>query len=137
MTFLDVNFLAILAAAVASFLFGGLWYGVLSKRWMAAANMTEQDVKSGSAMPFVISFIGGLIMAYVMSGLLWHVAKGNPSIRGAMISAAFIWLGFVITTLATNHAYQKQKRALTVIDGGHWLGVLLIQAIVLAYLGVK
>jgi Protein of unknown function (DUF1761) len=141
MSFLAVNFKAIFAAALAAFLFGGLWYGVLSKHWLDAAGLTEQDIKGTggpSPMPFVVSFLSELVMAYVFAGLLIHVAKGNnPTIGGALISGAFVWLGFVATTLATNHAYQMQKRALTLIDGGHWLGVLLIQAVVLAYLGVK
>jgi hypothetical protein len=42
----------------------------------------------------------------------------------------------VITTLAVNHAFQGSKRALTLIDGGHWLGVLLLQGAVIGLMGV-
>jgi hypothetical protein len=33
-------------------------------------------------------------------------------------------------------AFQGAKGALTVIDGGHWLGVLLIQGAILGWWGV-
>jgi hypothetical protein len=36
-----------------------------------------------------------------------------------------------MTSLIVNHAFQGAKRMLTLIDGGHWLGVLLIQSAVL------
>lgn len=42
----------------------------------------------------------------------------------------------VITTMAVNHAFQGQRGALTLTDGGHWLGVLLIQGAILGWWGV-
>jgi hypothetical protein len=58
------------------------------------------------------------------------------SMRNGMITAGFIWLGFVMTTLVVNHQYQMQRTSLTVIDGLHWLGVLLIQGLVIGLFGV-
>ena len=54
-----------------------------------------------------------------------------------MISAAFIWLGFVITTMVVNYAFHGARHALTLIDGGHWLGVLLIQGAILGWWGLR
>ena len=34
------------AAAVVGFLFGGIWYGVLGKSWMAALGKTEAEIKA-------------------------------------------------------------------------------------------
>jgi hypothetical protein len=56
--------------------------------------------------------------------------------RGGMISALFLWAGFVMTTLVVNHRFQMARPALTLIDGGHWLGVLLIQGAVLGAIGL-
>ena len=51
--------------------------------------------------------------------------RGLPAnMKNGMISALFIWAGFVMTSLIVNHQFQMQKRALTLIDGGHWLGRL-------------
>lgn len=131
-----LNWWAILLAAGASFLFGGAWYGALSKIWMDAAGLDEAKLKgsgSPSPAPFVITFAAQIVMAWVLAGLLLHMAKGGlpGNVKNGTISAFLIWLGFVVTTLVVNHQFQMQKRMLTLIDAGHWLGVLLIQGAIL------
>jgi hypothetical protein len=133
--------LGILIAAVAGFAFGAAWYTALSRQWLAARGMTETEVKAkagSSPLPFVVSFIALLIMALMLSGVLVHLALGGMaiSVRSGAIAGFLLWLGFVITTMAVNHAFQGERRALTLIDGGHWLGVLLIQGAILGWWGV-
>ena len=40
MDFAGINYIAILIAAVVSFIFGAVWYGTLGKPWMAAIGKT-------------------------------------------------------------------------------------------------
>jgi hypothetical protein len=61
---------------------------------------------------------------------------GQVNVGNAVICAFLAWLGFVITTMGVNHAYSKAKPALTLIDGGHWLGVLVIQGLVIGAIGI-
>ena len=134
-----ISYVSVLAAAVSSWIFGAVFYGALGKQWMAAlgwsaADMTGPDGKRAlPVVPMIVSFVGELVMAAIFAGLLAHL-YGTASIRGALISGAVIWLGFVAPALATNYAYQKAKPALTLIDSAHWLGVLLTQALVLGAL---
>lgn len=139
MDFAGINYVAVLVAAVASFVFGGVWYGVLSKPWMAAVGKSEEEIKNaGQSLPILLSltFVALLIMALVLAGLIGHLGSGQVTAWNGLISGAFAWLGFVATTLVINHGYQGAKRALTLIDGVHWLGVLLIQGAIIGYLGV-
>ena len=141
MAFAGVNYLAVVLAAVASFIFGGLWYGALSKQWMAAAGKTEAEMKSAdgpmSMVPFAIAFVAQLVMAYMLAGVMGHLGTGAGTIRSGLITGFFIWLGFVFSSLVVNHAFQGAKRSLTLIDGGHWLGVLLIQGAVIGAFGLR
>ncbi len=137
MTFAGINYLAVVLAAVASYVFGAVWYMSLAKPWLAALGKSESEHKAeqgGSPVLFVIAFVSQLLMAWVLAGLIGHLGGGG--LRAGLISAAYCWLGFVITTLATNHGFQKASRNLTLIDGGHWLGVMLIQGAVLGALGL-
>jgi hypothetical protein len=62
----NVNPLAILAATVAAFVIGGLWYSpaLFGKVWMPASGFTEADLQRGSqARIFAIAFVFTLIMA--------------------------------------------------------------------------
>jgi hypothetical protein len=126
--------IAILAATIAAFVFGAVYYGVLGKQWMAALGRTEmpQGVPVG---PMALSLVCGFAMAAVLALVLRHMAGEGATILDGMATGGLMWLGFVATTVATNHAYQGAKRALTLIDAGHWLGVCLIQGAVLAAFG--
>jgi hypothetical protein len=138
---MGVNYWAILFAAVASFMFGGIYYGLLSKAWMAALGKSEADIKAGTPLPVMlgITIVAQLIMAWVLAGLMLHLSKSGVgvTIRNGLLTSAFCWLGFVATSLVVNHGYQGAKRMLTVIDGGHWLGVLLIQGLILGWFGLR
>jgi len=144
MPFGNLNYWPVLIAAVAAFAFGAVWYGTLSKQWMAARDMSAADMEKAKAqmgavpIPYIIAFVALLVMAWMFAGVLMHLARGGMpiSIRTGMISGFFLWLGFVITTMTVNHAFQGARRSLTLIDGGHWLGVLLIQGAVLGWSGV-
>jgi len=140
MHFAGLSLFAIVLAAVVSFMFGWLWYGILfPKQWMAAAGKTQADLKAQGGptpTPFVISFVALLIMAWVLAGVIGHPGAGGITLRSGVIAGALMWLGFVATTLAVNHAFQGVKPILTLLDGGHWLGVLLLQGAVIGWLGV-
>ena len=45
MEFGGINYLAVIAATVAGFVFGSVWYGVLAKQWMQAASVSEEQAK--------------------------------------------------------------------------------------------
>jgi hypothetical protein len=138
MAFAGINYVGVIVAAVVAFVFGAIWYGALGKIWMTAQGKTGPQLRA-SAMPIgpmITSLVGLLIMAWVLAGLIGHLGPGQVTIRNGVISGVFAWLGFVATTIAVNHAFQGQKRALTVIDAGHWLGVLVIQGAVIGAIGV-
>lgn len=137
MQFAGMNPWAIVAAAVVSFVFGAIWYGTLAKPWMDAAGKTEADIKNaGSPIQlYAVTLAALLVMAWVLAGMIGHLGPGQVTLRNGIISGAFAWVGFVATALVVNHGFQGAPRTLTLIDGGHWLGVLLIQGAVIGAIG--
>jgi hypothetical protein len=139
MVFAGLNYLAILAAAIGAFAFGSVYYGVLSKSWMAALGRTETEMKGGaglSPLPFIIAFVAELVMAWVLAGVLGHLGEGQVTPKNGAISALFLWFGFVLTTIAVNNGFARRKPQLTLIDSGHWLGVLVVEGLIIGALGV-
>ena len=132
MNLATVNFLSVLVAAVAAWIFGAIYYTTLGKLWLAAQGKTAESCKIENAgkstaakvAPFILSFVGAVIMGVVLYGILVHT--GKFTLRAGAISGAFCWFGFVLTTVAVNNAYTGRKLMLTVIDTAHWLGVLVI-----------
>ena len=83
--------------------------------------------------PMVIAAVSCLVMAYMLSGLMGHI--NQVSIRGGAISGFFVWIGFVLTTVATNHAFEGMKPVVTAIDAGHWLAVLVVMGAIIGAFG--
>ena len=133
MAFAGINYLAVLIAAAASFAFGAVWYGVFAKPWMAAAGIAEADRTTGKSI-YLVAAVCQLAMAVLLAGAIGHLDRAD--IPGAPITAAFLWLGFVATTMTVNHRFQGKGWNLTVIDGGYWLVALLIQGTIIAGMGV-
>jgi hypothetical protein len=137
MAFAGINYLAVLVAAVAAFAFGAAYYITLSKPWLAAIGMTkEQMAAKRSPAPFIVSIVALLVMAWVLAGSVGHLGPGQVTLRNGVISGLFLWLGFVITTLSVNYTYGQRRPMLTVIDGIHWLGVLVVQGAIIGAMGV-
>jgi Protein of unknown function (DUF1761) len=137
----SVNYLSVLLAAVAAWIFGGVYYTSLSKYWLAAQGKTleqcqaEQASKSGvaKAAPFILVFVGELIMAWAMYGVLFHM--GMFTLRAGAISGAALWLGFVLTTITGNYAFSGKKPMLIVIDSAAWLGAMIIIGAIVGWMG--
>jgi hypothetical protein len=138
MTFAGMNWLAILIATIAGFAFGAAYYMSLSKPWLAAIGKTKEQIAAegkGSPLPFIISIVALAVMAVVLAGTIGHLGTGQMTLRNGVITALFMWVGFVITTMAVNNAFGQRKASLTVIDGIHWLGVLVIQGAIVGAMG--
>lgn len=132
MAFAGISYLAVIVAAVAGFAFGALWYGLLGKAWLVALGKTKEQMKP-EPLPFVLAALCQLVMAWMLAGLIGHL--GEITLARSVISAGFVWLGFVATTLIVNHRFQSARWSLTLIDGGHWLGVLLVMGLVIGLFG--
>ncbi|RYE11016.1 MAG: DUF1761 domain-containing protein [Hyphomicrobiales bacterium] len=132
----NVNWLAIIVAMIASMALGAVWYTTLGNRWMAALGKTrEQIVGGGSTItPFIWTAAMQLVSAYFLARLT-PLVFDTTTIVNAVQLGFFLWLGFVLTSMITNHRYQGSKWSLALIDGGYGLGVLLIQGLVIGLFG--
>ena len=141
MAFMTVNWLSIVLAAVAAWLFGGAYYSSTSKFWLAAQGKTleqcqaEMAAKSSAEKfaPFILVFIAEIVIGWALYGVLVHM--NAFTLRGGLISAALVWFGFVMTTMSVNNAFSGRKVALTVIDGIAWLGAFLIIGAIVGWMG--
>jgi len=135
------NILAIVTAAIAAWLFGGIYYTALSGPWMRAQGKTPEQCKAelaaksgiAKAAPFILVFVGELIMAWAIYGITLHMSMFT--LRAGMIIGAACWLGFVLTTITANNAFQGRKATLTVIDSIAWLGAMIIIGGIIGWFG--
>jgi hypothetical protein len=141
MTFAGINYVAVIVAAVAGWLVSAAWYMSLSKVWVAALGKTPEQMhaernKPGAFLPFIYAFIANVIIAWMLAGVLGHLGPGQVTLLNGVISAAFLWFGFILTTMAVNYTFASRSMRLLLIDAGNWLVVLLLIGAVVGAIGV-
>lgn len=114
----DVNWIAVLVAALASFVLGGLWYSpiLLGKQWMRLAGITEETLKKGH--PGVI-FGGSFVLALVASAVFAMFLGPDPSFSfgaGAGLAAGLCW---VAAAFGVNYLFERRPLGLFLINGGY------------------
>ena len=112
-----VNGLAVLAAAAASFVLGGLWYSaIFAKPWQAAAGVSDEQMKSGNrAAMFAIAFAVALVQSAVFAMFLGpHVSLMFGV--GAGFAAGLCW---VAMGLALTYVFERRPLSLALINGGY------------------
>jgi hypothetical protein len=126
--------IAILAAGLAGWIFGAIWYGALGKAYQRALGLDAEACK-GRKMPLaplIVSFVVALVMSAVMYQLLANL--GVLGIEPAALAGITIGAGFLGCSVLVNNMFQQKPFALTLIDGGHWALAVTVEAVVLSLL---
>lgn len=114
-----MEILNVLAAALATFAFGALWYTTMSRPWMAAAEIKlgsdGRPANASAKTPFVIGLVGMLLAAGMMRHIL--ASAGVSSLGGGLVSGLGIGAFSVMPWVAMNYAFGQRKFSLTMIDG--------------------
>jgi len=128
---MKTNYGAIVVSAVAYWMLGALWYGVLfGQRWMALEGITMEQAKSvNPVLPYVITLVLNLLMAFVLAQLcLWRNA--NTAARGAAVGV-LLWIGIVGPIVATTYMYEMRPKELFAINEFYPLVGLCLMGVIL------
>ena len=128
-----VSWIGIGAAVVAMNVIGFLWYGPLfGKMWMELVGMTKKDAekakKEGCAKQMTLMVGSSIVMAYVLS---MFVPLGTE-MNTALMTAFWIWLGFIATVMLAPVAWQKMPWKLYWLNSLHYLVGFLVMAAILS-----
>ncbi len=130
-----LNWIAILVAAIASFLFEALWFSVFMKEWLSGIGRTmEWLVATGPnpAIQYAVAILCSIIVATVLS--ICIQASGEQTARRGVIVGAVIWFGFIATSWAKACIFEVRGFQLYFIYTGYYLiELILIGAIVGAW----
>lgn len=127
----QLNYLAVLVAALSTFLIGGLWYSpaVFGKAWMKENGFTEEGMKGGNMVKiFGVAFILGLISAV---NLAMFMGPENDPAMGAMWGF-LAGAGWVATFVGTHYLFERRSFKLFLINAGYSIVALTVMGIILA-----
>lgn len=131
--FSDINWLAILVAAIAYFMLGAVWYSkaLFGAKWAAAVglDMTDPNKSKGMAKMMTGTFV--LILIACM-GIAMLVTRMDLSVLPSALKLGLITgICFATTAVSISFIYESRPTALYFIDCGYHLAGHLIAAIIL------
>jgi len=131
MDFSSINYLAVLAAAVSTFVLGGLWYSPLlfGKAWMRANNFNDAEVQTFSkARMFGWSIVFSLVMA--MNLAMFLGGPGTTATWG-LAAGALTGLGWVAMAIAIVGLFENKSWAYIAINGGYMTIAFMIMGLII------
>jgi hypothetical protein len=113
---MQLNWLAVIAAAVSAFLIGGIWYGPLFKHaWCREAGIDMGANPRHPARVFGTAFIAALVAA---TAFAWWLGPA-PELESATRHGVLAGFGIAAMSFAINYAFAGRSLKLWLIDGGY------------------
>jgi hypothetical protein len=127
----EFNLLAVIAAALATFVLGGLWYSpaLFGKAWQREAGVTDEQMRtSNKALIFGLTFVLALVAALVFAMFLGP----RPPLQlglGAGFAAGLCW---VAASFGINYLFEQRSLKLWLINAGYHTLQFTIIGLILA-----
>lgn len=137
----EVNYLAVLLAALSTMVVGSLWYSpaLFYKEWAKLGKVKPDPEFTGAKMArtYGLAFLLSLVTAYVLA----HVAFlsnnffRNEFWQDAVTTGFWLWLGFTATRLYMHDLFEQRPFKMTTINAGHELVTVLVMAVIIGVMG--
>jgi hypothetical protein len=136
----DINWLAVILAALGSVLIGWLWYSpyLFRDRWVRHSGLTLEKQEKGLLVSLAVAAITGILMAYVVAyvGGLIEGNSGDGDMASALGAAFWLWLGVAATTVISVGTFAQRSIQWIVISVGERLVTLLLMGFIIGLFGV-
>jgi hypothetical protein len=126
----SVNWIAVLVAAISSFVLGSFWYSPLlfSKRWQQEVSLSDDKIKQANmAKIFGTAFVFQLIIAVNLAFFLASPEIGlQQGLVYGLLTGVWIFCG-----LGTAYLFAQKSWTLIFIDGMYQVVALGLMGIIL------
>lgn len=129
LNFEELNYLAIILAAVAKFMVGGLWFSkfLFGESWMEEVGLKVEEL-TNPTKPMIIAFLGGLLVAFSMAILLNILAL---DLRTSFAVVVILAIGISAAQVAQSFAFEGRSMRLYLIYATQTLAEFLVVAAIL------
>lgn len=114
----QINYLAVLVAALSSFAIGSLWYAsfLFGTAWMQESGMTDEKIRqSNMVRTFGLAFLLSLIIAFNLAAFLGP----ESTFVWGLTAGALVGIGWVAASTGINYLYEGKSLKLFLINGGY------------------
>lgn len=129
--FSDLNWLAVVVATAAWFVFSAIWYSVppLSKAWQKAAkvDMTAEGGPSLAAL-FIPTLIGYFVTTIVIALIARGI--GATEVVDGVVLGLVLGVGFGVVSALVNQLYEQKGGSYWLINGVNAIIAYVIAAVI-------
>jgi Protein of unknown function (DUF1761) len=121
----DLNWFAIIVAALVPMVLGALWYSPLlfAEPWLQAVGRRREEL-TGASLGYTLSAVAALVTSYALARIMrW--AEVDDLWNGALVGV-LVWVGFIATVLAVTTYFGGRPRQLWLINAGYQLIALVL-----------
>lgn len=139
----DVNYLAVFLAALASMAVGSIWYSksVFGAAWIKLARIKMDKNPKPAEMVVLLgsTFVASLVTAFVLAhvSFLSNAYFKHDFLQDALTTAFWLWLGLTAARIFVHDAFESRPWKLTLITTAHELVTLGVMALIIGLFGVK
>jgi len=151
---MEINFLALIAAAVSALVVGFVWYNpkVFGTAWMKAADMTEEKMKGANmGKIFALALFFAFLLAFALQFITIHqtgalgMVGGDPSaalpsfqafmddygtayrtFRHGALHGVIAGIFIALPIIGTNALFERKGAKYIFINSGYWIVTLAV-----------
>ena len=114
-----INILAVIAAAVAMFAIGALWYSpfLFGKAWMRANGFADVDLQRGNIG--LIFGLAALFTLIIAADLAFFLAAPEVTLAFALGASLAAGLGFAALSLGIVALFERRSWTYILVNGGY------------------
>jgi hypothetical protein len=127
----NINWLAVLAAAVLRLVVGSIWFSPIAfvKPWQQLTGVTPESMQKGLGRAIGIDVVLSLIMSFVLYHALMYATNMAPNVSSGLAVGFLNWIGFVLATHLPLWAYENRSFKLISIGTGSNLVSMLLMGV--------
>lgn len=132
LSFADVNWLAVLVAALAYFVLGAVWYtdALMGRQYRAALGLDPNQAGKPEPMPLLVNLVGWLVSALALA--LVMAASGASGVGDGILFGLVVGVGMVVTQMLVTSTYAGRGLALFKVNAPYVVLGYTVMGIVLA-----
>ena len=114
----QINYLAVVVAAIISFVIGGVWYSpiMFAKAWMKENGFEEEDLKNANmGKIFGSSFILALIISFNLAAFIGP----QGDLTFGLFAGFAAGFGWVAMSIGTMYLFERRSFKLFLINAGY------------------
>jgi len=126
-----VNWLAVVAAALSTFVVGGVWYSPagFGRAWMTATGLTDAELqKTGKGRIIALAFLISLAMS---ANLAMFLADPTTTVTWGATAGFLAGFGWIALGVAMIALFERRSWTYILINGGYMTVAFVLMGIIL------